>query len=194
MSDHAEKLAGVRAACESCQRCALGATRTNLVFGTGSPDARLMFIGEAPGEREDATGIPFVGAAGQLLDRYLFAVGIPRDDVYIANILKCRPPRNRDPLPEERDACIEHLRAQVRIIRPDIIVCLGRISAQRLIKPDFRITREHGIWFSRGAFEMCAVYHPSALLHDPSKREDMLEDMRAVAAKYREIKNRSASL
>ena len=194
MSENAEKLAAVRSACESCQRCSLGTTRTNLVFGTGSPDARLMFVGEAPGEREDATGIPFVGAAGQLLDRYLFAVGIPRDDVYIANILKCRPPRNRDPLPEEEDACIEHLRAQVRIIRPKLLVCLGRISAQRLIKPDFRITREHGVWFSRGAFDMCAVYHPSALLRDPSKREDMLEDMRAVAAKYREIKNRSASL
>ena len=191
MSEQAEKLAAVRAACESCQRCALGATRTNLVFGTGSPDARLMFVGEAPGEREDATGIPFVGAAGQLLDRYLFAVGIPRDDVYIANILKCRPPRNRDPLPEEEDACIEHLRAQVRIIRPKLLVCLGRISAQRLIKPDFRITREHGVWFSRGAFEMCAVYHPSALLRDPSKREDMLEDMRAIAEKYREIKEQS---
>ena len=191
MSEQAEKLAVVRAACESCQRCALGATRTNLVFGTGSPDARLMFVGEAPGEREDATGIPFVGAAGQLLDRYLFAVGIPRDDVYIANILKCRPPRNRDPLPEEEDACIEHLRAQVRIIRPKLLVCLGRISAQRLIKPDFRITREHGVWFSRGAFEMCAVYHPSALLRDPSKREDMLEDMRSIAEKYREIKEQS---
>ena len=187
MSEHAEKLAAIRAACESCQRCALGSTRTNLVFGTGSPDARLMFVGEAPGEREDTTGIPFVGAAGQLLDRYLFAVGIPRDDVYIANILKCRPPRNRDPLPEEEDACIEHLRAQVRIIRPKLLVCLGRISAQRLIKPDFRITREHGIWFSRGAFEMCAVYHPSALLRDPSKREDMLEDMRAIAEKYRAL-------
>ena len=191
MSEQAEKLAAVRAACESCQRCALGATRTNLVFGTGSPDARLMFVGEAPGEREDATGIPFVGAAGQLLDRYLFAVGIPRDDVYIANILKCRPPRNRDPLPEEEDACIEHLRAQVRIIRPKLLVCLGRISAQRLIKPDFRITREHGVWFSRGAFEMCAVYHPSALLRDPSKREDMLEDMRSIAEKYREIEEQS---
>ena len=194
MSDHAEKLAALKISCEDCHRCALGNTRTNLVFGTGSPDARLMFVGEAPGEREDATGIPFVGAAGQLLDRYLFAVGIPRDDVYIANILKCRPPRNRDPLPEEEDACMEHLRAQVRIIRPKLLVCLGRISAQRLIKPDFRITREHGVWFSRGAFDMCAVYHPSALLRDPSKREDMLEDMRAVAAKYREIKNRSASL
>ena len=180
MSDHAEKLAAVRAACESCQRCALGKTRTNLVFGTGSPDARLMFIGEAPGEREDATGIPFVGAAGQLLDRYLFAVGIPRDDVYIANILKCRPPRNRDPLPEEGDACIEHLRAQVRIIRPDIIVCLGRISAMRLIKPDFRITREHGVFVRKGGVLMTAVYHPAALLRDASKKEDMLLDMERI--------------
>ena len=194
MSENAEKLAALREACLSCQACALGATRTNLVFGIGSPDARLMFIGEAPGEREDATGIPFVGAAGQLLDRYLFAVGIPRSDVYIANILKCRPPRNRDPLPEEGDACIAHLRAQVRIIHPAIIVCLGRISAMRLIKPDFRITREHGVWFSRGAFEMCAVYHPSALLHDPSKREDMLEDMRSVAEKYRVIVQASPSI
>ncbi len=187
MSENAEKLAAHRAACETCQGCALGKTRTNLVFGTGSPNASLMFVGEAPGEREDATGIPFVGAAGQLLDRYLFAVGIPRSDVYIANILKCRPPRNRDPLPEEEDVCIEHLRTQVRIIRPKLLVCLGRISAQRLIKPDFRITREHGIWFTRGSFEMCAVYHPSALLRDPSKREDMLEDMRAIAEKYRAI-------
>lgn len=187
MSDHAEKLAALKISCEDCHRCALGDTRTNLVFGTGSPDARLMFVGEAPGEREDATGIPFVGAAGQLLDRYLFAVGIPRDDVYIANILKCRPPKNRDPQPEEAETCIEHLRAQVRIIRPAILVCLGRISAQRLIKPDFRITRERGVWFTRGAFEMCAVYHPSALLRDPSKREDMLEDMRAIAAKYRAL-------
>ena len=105
MSDHAEKLAALKISCEDCHRCALGNTRTNLVFGTGSPDARLMFVGEAPGEREDATGIPFVGAAGQLLDRYLFAVGIPRDDVYIANILKCRPPKNRDPQPEEAETC-----------------------------------------------------------------------------------------
>ncbi len=187
MSENAEKLSQLRTACEGCQRCALGRTRTNLVFGTGSPDARLMFVGEAPGEREDATGIPFVGAAGQLLDRYLFAVGIPRDDVYIANILKCRPPQNRDPQPEEADVCIAHLREQVRIIRPAIVVCLGRISAQRLIKPDFRITREHGTWFTRGAFSMCAVYHPSALLRDPSKREDMLEDMRVIAEKYRTL-------
>ena len=178
-----QSLEQLKSACASCQRCALGATRTNLVFGVGNPKADLMFVGEAPGEREDATGIPFVGAAGQLLDRYLFAVGIPRDDVYIANILKCRPPRNRDPLPEEEDACIEHLRAQVRIIRPKLLVCLGRISAQRLIKPDFRITREHGIWFSRGAFEMCAVYHPSALLRDVSKRPETFDDLLSIREK-----------
>ncbi|MBO5648932.1 MAG: uracil-DNA glycosylase [Clostridia bacterium] len=174
-----------RLACAECQACTLGASRTHSVFGAGSPSARLMFVGEAPGEREDATGIPFVGAAGQLLDRYLFEVGIPRSDVYIANILKCRPPHNRDPLPEEQDACISFLRTQVRIIRPRLIVCLGRISAQKLIKPDFRITREHGVWFSRGTFDMCAVYHPSALLRDPSKREDMLEDMYAIAERLR---------
>ena len=176
-----------RALCENCTRCPLGKTRTNLVFGTGSPDARLLFVGEAPGEQEDKTGIPFVGAAGQLLDRYLYAVGIPREDVYIANILKCRPPHNRDPLPEEEDACMPYLREQVRILRPGIIVCLGRISASRLIRPDFRITREHGTWFTRGAFSMCAVYHPSALLRDPSKREDMMEDMREISRRYHEI-------
>lgn len=140
-----------------------------------------MFVGEAPGEQEDLSGIPFVGAAGQLLDKYLSAVGISRDDVYIANILKCRPPRNRDPLPEEQDACMGFLREQTRLISPKVIVCLGRISALRLIKPDFKITKEHGIWFRKGAFRMCAVYHPSALLRDPSKREDMLKDMIEIA-------------
>ncbi len=180
-----EQLIAAKAACMDCMRCPLGKTRTNLVYGTGNAAATLMFVGEAPGEREDATGIPFVGAAGQLLDRYLLAVGIPRSDVYIANILKCRPPRNRDPLPEEEDACIGYLREQVKIIRPRMLICLGRIAAMRLIKPDFRITKEHGIWFTRGAFDMCAVYHPSALLRDASKKEDMLEDMKQIAARYR---------
>ena len=173
--------------CNACDKCSLCKTKTNTVFGVGNKNAKLMFVGEAPGESEDMQGIPFVGAAGKLFDKYLSAVGISRDEVYIANILKCRPPKNRDPQPEEAETCIEHLRAQVRIIRPAILVCLGRISAQRLIKPDFRITRERGVWFTRGAFEMCAVYHPSALLRDPSKREDMLEDMRAIAAKYRAL-------
>ena len=166
--------------CSGCMACELHKTRTNCVFGTGNTNADLLFVGEAPGEREDATGTPFVGRAGQLLDKYLFAVDIPRENVYIANILKCRPPKNRDPLPEEEDACIEYLREQVRIIQPKVIVCLGRIAAMRLIKPDFKITQEHGVWFEKGSFAMTAVYHPAALLRDPRKKEDMLEDMKRI--------------
>lgn len=173
--------------CESCQRCPLGATRTKLVFGTGSPDAELMFVGEAPGEQEDLTGVPFVGRAGQLLDKFLYAVDIERRDVYIANILKCRPPQNRDPLPEEEDACIGHLREQVRLIRPRVIVCLGRIAAAKMIKPDFKITKEHGQWFQKGSFWMTAVYHPAALLRDPRKKEEMLEDMKRIRKKLDEL-------
>ena len=168
--------------CSACTACPLYKTRTNLVFGVGNTSADLMFVGEAPGEREDATGIPFVGAAGQLLDKYLAAVGIERDEVYIANILKCRPPHNRDPLPEEGDACIGFLREQVKLIRPKIIVCLGRISAARLIRQDYRITREHGEIVQKGAFAMTAVYHPAALLRDASKKEDMLRDMKKIKA------------
>lgn len=170
----------LQARCASCQACALGRTRTNLVFGTGNPEADLMFVGEAPGQAEDEQGIPFVGAAGKLLDRYLFAVDIPRESVYIANILKCRPPHNRDPLPEEEDACIGYLREQVRLIRPKIIVCLGRISAMRLIKPDFRITREHGQFVRKGGILMTAVYHPAALLRDSSKKEEMMLDFERI--------------
>ena len=166
--------------CKLCQRCDLGKTRTNLVFGVGNENARLMFVGEAPGEQEDKTGIPFVGAAGKLFDKYLAAVGIEREDVYIANILKCRPPNNRDPLPEEQDACMAYLREQVRIIRPKMIVCLGRIAAMRLIREDYKITKEHGEIIQKGSFTMTAVYHPSALLRDPSKKEDMYRDMKKI--------------
>ena len=168
--------------CRICDKCPLGKTKTNTVFGCGNQNARLMFVGEAPGEQEDKQGIPFVGAAGKLLDNYLDAVEILRDEVYIANILKCRPPHNRDPLPEEGDACIGFLREQVKLIRPEIIVCLGRISAMRLIKPDFKITREHGVIVKKGAFAMTAVYHPAALLRDPSKKEDMYRDMKKIKA------------
>lgn len=163
--------------CRACRGCELHKTRTNLVFGKGCRNADVMFIGEAPGESEDLQGLPFVGASGQLLDRYFSAVGLPKESVYIANILKCRPPKNRDPLPEEEDACIGHLRAQLVLVKPKIIVCLGRIAAKRIIREDFRITAEHGKWFRKGAYDMCAVYHPSALLRDVSKREDMLKDM-----------------
>lgn len=176
----ATSLEELRASCEDCHACPLGNTRTKLVFGVGNPNADLMFVGEAPGEQEDLSGTPFVGRAGQLLDRYLEAVDIRRDQVYIANILKCRPPKNRDPLPEEEDACIGYLREQVRLIRPKIIVCLGRIAAMRLIKPNYRITAEHGTWVEKGSFAMTAVYHPAALLRDPRKKEDMLEDMKSI--------------
>lgn len=170
-------------ACASCHKCPLGDTRTNCVFGTGSKNARLMFVGEAPGEKEDLSGVPFVGAAGKLLDRFLEAVDISRDEVYIANILKCRPPKNRDPLPSEEDACIGYLKEQIRLIDPELIVCLGRISAMRLIKPDFRITKEHGVWFTYEGKPICAVYHPAALLRDPRRKEEMLVDMKMIKNK-----------
>lgn len=173
--------------CENCSKCELHKTRTNCVFGTGNENADVLFVGEAPGEKEDLSGIPFVGAAGKLLDKYLFAVDIDRDKVYIANILKCRPPKNRDPLPEEEEACIGYLREQVRLMQPKIIICLGRISAMKLIKPDFKITQEHGKWFKKGNYLMTAVYHPAALLRDPRKKEDMLVDMQNIKAKLDEL-------
>lgn len=179
-------LSEIREKCEKCESCALCKTKTNTVFGTGSADAKLMFIGEAPGEKEDLSGIPFVGAAGKLLDKYLEFAAIPRESVYIANILKCRPPHNRDPLPEEEDACIGYLREQVAVIKPQVIVCLGRISAMRIIKPDFKITAEHGKWFKKGNYKLMAVYHPAALLRDPRKKEDMAEDFLKIA---RELEN-----
>lgn len=173
--------------CGSCRACPLCETRTNVVFGTGSKEAAVMFVGEAPGESEDLSGKPFVGRAGQLLDKYLFAVDLRREDVYIANVLKCRPPNNRDPLPEEEDRCIGFLREQVRLIQPRIIVCLGRIAAMRLIDPGFKISAQHGQWFRKGNFWLTAVFHPAALLRDPRRREDMLTDMKAIAAKAKEI-------
>lgn len=175
--------------CRSCTLCPLYKTKTNTVFGCGNRSADLMFVGEAPGEREDMTGIPFVGAAGQLFDKYLAAVGLSRDEVYIANILKCRPPHNRDPLPEEGEACICYLREQVRLIRPKIIVCLGRIAAFRLIKPDFKISKEHGIMLKKGAFVITAVYHPAAILRDASKKEDMYRDMKKIKEFLDEVKS-----
>ena len=171
----------LEARCRDCHACPLGASKTNTVFGVGNRHASLMLVGEAPGEQEDRTGIPFVGKAGQLLDKFLFAVDISREDVYIANILKCRPPNNRDPEPTEEDACIGYLREQFRLIRPKVLVCLGRISAMRLIKPDFRITREHGQFFKRGNYTICAVYHPAALLRDSAKNKDMYLDMKKIS-------------
>ncbi len=184
MSDSWEIL---RSECENCKACELHTTRTNCVFGTGNVDADLLFVGEAPGDNEDKTGVPFVGRAGQLLDQYLYAVDIPRESVYIANILKCRPPKNRDPLPAEEDACMDFLRRQVKLIRPKIIVCLGRIAAMRLIRPDYKITKEHGKWVQKGNFLITAVYHPALLLRDPRRKEEMLVDMKKIKEKLDEL-------
>ncbi len=166
--------------CNSCRKCGLHRHRTNLVFGSGNRTANLMFIGEGPGKNEDQQGLPFVGRAGKLLDQMLASIGLRRSDVYIANIVKCRPPANRDPLPEERESCFPWLLEQIEIIRPEIIVCLGRIAAMRFIRPDFKITAEHGIWYEYNSTRIMALYHPAALLRDPSKRGDTFEDLRKI--------------
>ena len=178
----------LEAQCAACQKCALADTRTNVVFGVGSRQAEVMFIGEGPGENEDLQGEPFVGRAGQLLDDMLEIIDLDRKhNVYIANIVKCRPPQNRDPLNTEQDACIGYLRNQTALIRPKIIVCLGRIAAKAIIKEDFKITQEHGQWFARGGVQMTAIYHPAALLRDVSKRPETFEDLKSIQSKVREL-------
>ena len=182
-SDSWERL---RADCAGCMNCELGRTRTNLVFGVGNERAGVMFIGEGPGEQEDLQGEPFVGPAGKLLDTMMEIIGLDRTQVYIANIVKCRPPRNRDPLPDEQAACIGWLHRQIALVDPKILVFLGRIAAMAFIKPDFRITREHGQWFDVNGRRAMAIYHPSALLRDPSKRPETFVDLKTL---QREIKS-----
>ncbi len=174
-------------ACQTCQQCGLGKTRTHLVFGDGNPGSPLMFVGEGPGQQEDLTGIPFVGRAGQLLDDMLSLIDLDRGKYYICNIVKCRPPENRDPLPEEQDACMNYLRQQVRLIRPKLIVCLGRIAAMKLIREDYKISREHGQWVQRGSFQMTALYHPAALLRSPANRPDTFVDLKGLQKKIYEV-------
>ena len=177
------------AECMDCRKCSLADTRHNVVFGEGARDAEVMFIGEGPGEQEDLTGRPFVGRAGQLLDDMLEMIDLRREKVFIGNMVKCRPPGNRDPLNIEQEACIGYLRNQVALIRPKIIVCLGRIAAIRLMKDDFKITREHGQWMEKAGVWMMAMFHPSALLRDPSKRPESFVDLKTLQAKIREICN-----
>ena len=178
----------LKAQCLACHACPLAETRTNVVFGVGPEDAEIMLVGEGPGEQEDLTGEPFVGRAGQLLDEMLSLIGLSRAaNVYIANIVKCRPPHNRDPLNTEQDACFPWLEQQLALVQPKIIVCLGRVAAQRLIKPDFRITQEHGKWFTHGTADITAIYHPAALLRDPTKKPDTFVDLRAIRTRIRQV-------
>ena len=182
-------------ACMGCQRCALADGRHNVVFGVGSRDAEVMFVGEGPGENEDLQGEPFVGRAGKLLDDMLELIDLDRKkNVYIANIVKCRPPHNRDPLNTEQDACIGYLRNQVALLKPKIIVCLGRIAAMRLIREDYRITREHGQWVEKAGVAMTALYHPAAILRDPGKRPETFDDLKSLQAKIRQVCSRTYGL
>lgn len=174
--------------CASCVGCGLCKTRHNVVFGVGNETADIMFVGEGPGEQEDLKGEPFVGPAGKLLDDMLSIIDLDRkENCYICNIVKCRPPRNRDPLETEQDACIDYLRNQVALVKPKIIVCLGRIAAKRLIDPDYRITRQHGQWIQRNGVWMTAIYHPSALLRDVSKRPETFDDLLSIRSKLKEV-------
>jgi len=174
--------------CKECKKCALCEGRTNLVFGIGKKDADIMLIGEGPGENEDLQGEPFVGRSGKLLDKFLESIGLSRNEnVYIANMVKCRPPQNRDPRPEEQDMCIEWLRAQFKIIRPKIIVCVGRISAQRLISPDFRVTQQHGEFIEKGGVLMMGTFHPAAILRNPNNKELAFQDWLKLRDKIEEL-------
>ena len=174
--------------CLCCEKCSLCKTRTNVVFGVGNKEAEVLFIGEGPGQNEDLQGEPFVGRGGQLLDKMLTAIDLDRKkNIYIANIVKCRPPKNRDPLPEEQEQCIDWLKSQVRLIRPKIIVCLGRIAAMKIIKPDIKITKEHGIFFEKNGVLMMATLHPAALLRNPRQKPEACEDYLKLREKIHDI-------
>lgn len=174
--------------CVNCQKCPLHETRTNVVVGVGNKNAKVLFIGEGPGENEDLQGEPFVGRGGKLLDKMLEAVDLSRNkNIYIANIVKCRPPKNRDPKPEEQEMCIEWLRNQVKLISPKIIVCLGRISAARIIKSDIKITKEHGMLFEKNGILMMPMLHPAAVLRDPRRKPDAFNDFLILRDKIIEI-------
>lgn len=166
----------------ACTHCPLSRTRHLPVMGRGSRKAQVMLIAEAPGSQEDLEGIPFVGRSGKILDKLLDACSLTREEIYITNIIKCHPPGNRDPKEEEKNACIPYLKYETFLLRPKIIVCLGRVAAQRIISPDFKITRQHGTWTYRKDCALTAIYHPSAILRDPSKFEvtkaDLLEIVR----------------
>ena len=175
-------------ACANCQKCELCQTRTNVVVGVGTPDAEVMFIGEGPGENEALQGEPIDGIAAKLHDNMLNAVDLDRNNnIYIANIVKCRPPKNRDPKPEEQEMCIDWLRNQVKLIRPKIIVCLGRIAAARIIKPDIKITKEHGQFIEKNGVLMMAMLHPAAILRDPRRKPDAFNDFLILREKIKEI-------
>lgn len=181
-----ETLEEIRAELEGCSRCSLCTGRRNIVFGVGNPQARLVFVGEAPGREEDEKGEPFVGEAGRLLDRILFAMGLRREEIYICNVVKCRPPGNRDPLPEEIAACEPYLKRQLAAIRPQVIVALGRFAAQTLLRDEAPIGRLRGRWRHYEGIAVMPTYHPAFLLRTPGGKREVWEDMKQVLQRLRE--------
>ncbi len=178
--------------CLNCQKCDLCKTRTNVVFGYGNPNAEVMFVGEGPGEQEDLQGKPFVGRSGKLLDSMLADVGLYREkNIYIGNIVKCRPPKNRDPLPEEQECCIDWLRNQVFILKPKIIVAVGRIAALRIIDLNIKITKDHGIFYKKKKIWMMPTIHPASILRNPNQKVLVEEDFKNLKNKILEICNRT---
>lgn len=177
-------------ACGNCVKCALHESRTNVVFGVGNRSSEVLFVGEGPGEQEDLRGEPFVGRAGKLLDNMLKIINLDRaSNIYIANIVKCRPPKNRDPLNVEQSECLDWLRAQFSLLKPKIVVCLGRIAAMVLIDPAFKITRDHGKWFEKDGVRFMALFHPSALLRDPHRRPETFVDLKELERVIKEVCN-----
>ncbi len=181
--DSISDLSELRRYLGGCVRCKLHKNRKNIVFGEGNPKAELVFVGEAPGREEDIKGRPFVGEAGRLLTRIIKAMGLERKDVYICNVVKCRPPRNRDPEADEIKACFPFLEAQLRIISPKVICTLGRIAAQTLLGKDFKITKQRGNWYSYKDIPVMPTFHPAYLLRNPSEKKLVWKDMKKIMEK-----------
>lgn len=170
-----------------CRACRLCEHRNNVVIGEGNPQAQLMLIGEGPGQEEDRLGRPFVGPSGELLTRMIHAIGMERSETYICNIVKCRPPRNRNPEPDEAQTCLGYLRRQVALVRPKVIVLLGKVACRYTLQEEVLITRDHGQWYERKGVWMMPTFHPAALLRDPMKKKDAWEDFQKIRAKMNEI-------
>ena len=170
-----------------CQKCDLCKTRTNVVAGDGNPNAKIMFVAEAPGKYEDLQGRTFVGPSGKVLDKLLSNIGLSRDEIFISNILKCRPPENRNPTPQEQELCMPYLRAQFKLIKPKMVVCLGRIAAQRIIDSNFKITKQHGTFIQKGDTIFTATYHPSAVLRYPENESIAIQDFNKIKEKIAEF-------
>ncbi|NLJ72678.1 MAG: uracil-DNA glycosylase [Syntrophomonadaceae bacterium] len=180
-------LAELEAQAQGCSLCRLRDTCKNVIFGEGKPDARLMLIGEGPGKDEDDIGRPFVGKAGQLLDKILLAAEIPRSEVYIANVIKCRPPSNRLPKPDEVKVCQNYLEAQIRLIKPDIIVCLGALASSVVIDKNARITKIRGNWYKRHTIRIMPTFHPAALLRNEDYKRPVWEDFKIIRDEYKKL-------